>query len=262
MALLNRLNEMAETPEQKMALDGLILLERSGSHLYGTNTPESDDDYVGVFIQSRDYVVGRKVCEVVEFNTNPSNSGKKNGPEDLDCKLYSLDKFIGLAVGNNPNCLEFFFPPENCVIFENGFGKQLRNSFNLFVSLKAYHSFRGYAHSQKERLEIKSGNQTGRRELQALYGYDVKLASHNLRLLLECFQLLKEGVLAFPLAENKLLLDVKRGKFNLEQFYEESKRLSAMVDLVYTGSKLPHGADLEAINDLQIELYENYWSSK
>ena len=36
--------------EREMALNNLILKIRAGSHLYGTNTIDSDEDYIGIFL--------------------------------------------------------------------------------------------------------------------------------------------------------------------------------------------------------------------
>lgn len=109
------------------------------------------------------------------------------------------------------------------------------------------------------RLKLKSGNNTGRKELQEKFGYDVKLAHHNIRLYLECIQLLKEGRIEFPLKENKMLLDIKLGLWSKDDFFAKSEQLSAMCETVYANSKLQSEPDLEAISKLQMELYEEFW---
>ena len=39
----------------------------TGSNLYGTNTPESDKDYLGVFIPEAEFVFGFSKIEEVDF---------------------------------------------------------------------------------------------------------------------------------------------------------------------------------------------------
>jgi len=249
-----------DTPEQEMAKKNCIFFCRVGSHMYGTNTPESDDDFMGVFIPDEDYVLGwNKKVEQVEFRTNPSSSGKANQVGDVDCTLYSLPKWIKLAAGNNPNILEIFFAPENCVLHINGLGKMLMDEYALFVSQKAYHSFKGYSHSQLEKLKTKKNNDTGRRHLVEKYGFDTKLALHNMRLLLESIQLMKGGKIEFPLAENKLLLDVKRGKYSEEEFFKKSDALVQMCDLAFASSTIPFAPNHEKISDLQKSMLLKYW---
>lgn len=252
-----------DTYEQRMAQDNLILLCRVGSNMYGTNTKESDDDFVGIFIPEREYVCGLKSIRQVEIRTNPTGSGKRNQKEDIDITLKSLGEWCKLAQNNNPNILELFFAPENCIIYKNEYWDFLQAHKDLFLSLKIFHSFRGYAHSQRKRLELKSGRNTGRTDLIKKYGYDSKLASHNIRLYLECIQLLKEGKIAFPLPEREMLIQVKTGLWGGEEgfqkFLKESDRLTEVCHNLYSKSKLRYSPAQEEINKLVVDMFFDYW---
>lgn len=53
-----------------MNIEELKILEViTGSNLYGTNTPESDIDYAGIFIPTIDYYFGLKKVEEADFST-------------------------------------------------------------------------------------------------------------------------------------------------------------------------------------------------
>ena len=251
-----------KSEQQQMAVDNCIFFCRTGSHLYGTTTPESDDDFTGVFIPNKDYVLGKRRVEQVEFNTNPSSSGKRNTKDDLDCTLFALDKWTTMCANNNPNRLELFFAPENCILYISDLGKRLFASYKMFISLDSYNSFKGYSHEQMRRLTLKSGNNNGRKDLIEKYGYDTKMASHNIRLYIECIQLLKQGSIEFPLKENKLLLDMKNGRMTYDEFIKKSESLSALCDAVYAASTLQAHPDMGAISKLQTEMYEEFWSTK
>lgn len=56
-------------------------------------------------------------------------------------------------------------------------------------------------------------------------GYDVKFASHALRLLVECEELLLTGRLTFPFTgeSHKSIMNVKKGEVSLEEFYNLSE---------------------------------------
>ena len=142
------------TKEQTMALDNCIALFVTGSQLYGTNTPASDFDYEGVFIETPEYILGNKSCDEVSFSTGDDVS--RNTSEDIDCKLYSLRKYISLAQQNNPNKVEWFFVPDDKFIFkEDKYWDHLVSNRDIFLSLKLKHSFSGYAQSQEHKLLTK-----------------------------------------------------------------------------------------------------------
>jgi hypothetical protein len=64
---------------------------------------------------------------------------------------------------------------------------------------------------------MRSGNNLGRKELIKEYLYDTKMMSHNIRLYLECMQLLNEGTITLPLPERKMVVQIKRGEWKLEE---------------------------------------------
>lgn len=141
--------------EEQMALDNMILKFASGSHAYGTTTPNSDRDYIGIFMPNEEYILGNKVCESVEIRTNPSSSGKQNTKDDTDTILYSLPKYLKLLSANNPTVIETLFYPDNCVLFCNQLGQKLLDNRMLFPSKKVKWTFSGYAVSQKKSLTHK-----------------------------------------------------------------------------------------------------------
>jgi predicted nucleotidyltransferase len=134
------MNEI-NSAEQDMAENNLILKIRTGSKLYGTATDNSDSDYLGVFIPNKEYVIGLKKCEQVDYKTNPANSGQRNSKTDTDMTLYSLPKYIKLCYENNPNLIETLFVDDKNLIFCNEYGKKLLNSASLFVSKRVKHKF-------------------------------------------------------------------------------------------------------------------------
>lgn len=247
--------------EQDMAKDNLIYKYRTGSNLYGTVVEGSDDDFGGIFIPNKDYVLGIKNVEQVALSSKVSKSAR-NQKGDIDFTIYSLTKFIPLAIANNPNIIETLFIPNSCILFINEFGESLRNNKHLFLSKKAYHTFKGYAYSQRRKLEVKRENMTGRTELADKFGYDTKFASHLIRLLLECFQILTEKTIEFPIPQHNMVRDIKIGKYELTWVIEKAEYLEKLVDEAYLKSDLQYSADLEAINKLQIELLETFWRSK
>ena len=86
---------------------GLLLYEyKRGSHAYGLNTKDSDEDYGGIFMASADQLLGLgfDYQEQVQNETN-------------DIVWYELNKFMRLLLSSNPTILESLFVPDDCVIY-------------------------------------------------------------------------------------------------------------------------------------------------
>lgn len=233
----------------------IILKFLTGSHLYGTNTPVSDKDFVAVFMPTEDELLGLREEHIIEDRTNPSSSGKRNTVKDIDCVYYSLHKFAELARQNNPNIIELLFAPERNVLECDRIGEIFLNNRDLFVSNRCYNTFKGYAQSQRKKLEIKKTNMTGRKELSKEYGYDTKFASHLIRLLFEGAQLLTEGFIKFPLENTNLLRSIRAGEYSMMDFLEEAKHHERVMDIAYANCKLPNYKDtFKPINELVIDL--------
>lgn len=245
--------------EQEMAQRNLIYKVRTGSHMYGTRTENSDDDYTGIFIPFKDYVLGLDRCDQVELSTKKSSEERRNTKGDIDFVVYSLPKFIHLCLGNNPNIIELLYAPRNCKLLETSFSRDLIANRDMFLSKRCYHTFKGYAYSQRIKLEVKKENMTGRRELADKFGYDTKFASHMIRLLMECYNILVEKTLYFPLPQNNLVRDIKLGHYDLKWVLEKADEIEKLVDLAYAKSDLQHCPNMKEINKLQIQMLQEYW---
>ena len=141
--------------EKEMAEKNKILVVRSGSHLYGLNTPNSDEDYVGIFIPDVEYLLGFKTCEQVDMGYESKLENGKNSSEAIDCTFYSITKFMKLALDNNPNIIEILFVNEENIVYINDYGRRLLSMRDKFLSERAESTFFGYAKSQKRKIEVK-----------------------------------------------------------------------------------------------------------
>jgi predicted nucleotidyltransferase len=247
--------------EQKMAIDNLIYKIRTGSFMYGTNTETSDEDFGGIFIPKKEYVMGIMKCEQVSLSHKISTT-KRNIAGDIDYTVYALPKMIGLLGCNNPNIIEFLYAPKHCILFKSKFAEELIANRELFLSKKAYHTFKGYAYAQRHKLEIKRDNMTGRTELALKYGYDTKFAGHLIRLLIEGLEILVEKNITFPLHQNNLIRDIKLGKYDLTWVLNKAQELEKLIDEAYIKSDLQYEAQWGKINKLQIRLLEEFWKER
>jgi uncharacterized protein len=133
-----------------------ILKVKSGSHMYGLNTKESDEDYMGIMIPTIDYYFGmKKVNEVSDSLVSKDDFGK-NTSEAIDCKYYEIREFFKLAYENNPNILEILFSNDSNIVKSNSAGKRILENSDLFVSsFFVYKKFMAYAMAQKKKMVVK-----------------------------------------------------------------------------------------------------------
>ncbi len=240
--------------EIELAKKNLIIKGITGSKLYGTETGESDIDYVGVFIPPQEYIYGLKRCEQVIVKEKNENGVL----EEYTC--YSLDKYIRLAIANNPNILSLLFTPTDRLVYVNDFGLELLENKSLFLSKKAYHSFRGYAHAQRRKITSKEQVLGHRKDLIEKYGYDVKFAMHLLRLLYEGLDILVGKELVYPCPMRTLFSGIRRGEKSLQWVLDEADRLEKLIDEQYVKSDLQYCADEAGIEKLQMSMFERFWN--
>ena len=91
---------------------------------------------------------------------------------------------------------------------------------------------------------------SNRYELVLNYGYDTKFASHLIRLLLEGEELLLTGELVFPLSEASLILDIKSGKYSIEEILLMSTEIENRMRDAKERSILPASPNFKKINEL------------
>lgn len=122
-----------------------ILSVIHGSHAYGLNTPESDEDIRGVIVEPiEEFVSYRRTFEQIQ---NHAHDG-----HEQDLTLFGLKKFAKLAADANPNALEILFVEPSEIIKKDKFGQKLIDNRDLFLTKKIFHTFGGYARSQLARL--------------------------------------------------------------------------------------------------------------
>lgn len=119
-----------------------IFLTLHGSRAFGTNTPESDEDFKGICVPPLEYYLGfDKHFEQAEF--------KRPNP---DIVIYEITKFFRLAADCNPSIIEILFTDPAEHIFSSWIMPDIIRCRQKFLSRKARHTFSGYAMSQLKRI--------------------------------------------------------------------------------------------------------------
>jgi uncharacterized protein len=141
---------------KELVKDNRILEIVTGSYLYGTNTPESDLDYVGIFIAPEQYYYGLSSVDEVDCSIISKREDGKNDINAIDRKFYELRKFMKLAMENNPNILEMLFTPT--AVYTDLYGQAIIDNADLFPWKGSAEKFLGYAFSQRHKMVIKVDN--------------------------------------------------------------------------------------------------------
>ena len=128
----------------EMTLQQLLSGEKSrvifhavcGSRAYGTDTPASDLDTMGVFImEMRHYLTAAEPLKQLSDARN-------------DNRFYTLKNFMEMAANANPNIIDLLFVPDDCVLITTPYWVKLREHRDIFISQLAGKSYCEYALSQ------------------------------------------------------------------------------------------------------------------
>lgn len=110
----------------------------AGSHLYKLNTPESDVDTRGIYIESIDNILVGNIDDICADEKN-------------DNSFNELSKFVALLHKSDPICLESLYVPEQNILIKSNVYDLFRSYRNKFLSKKSIYSFCGYATEQIKR---------------------------------------------------------------------------------------------------------------
>jgi len=128
-----------------------------GSRLYGTNTPESDWDYKGIYLPTAEQILDQEVPGTWSEKTNQSDSGRKSGAEDTETELFSLGKFCELLSEGQLVSLDLYFSPD-LSLADNEFGDYVTNTLLLNKDKLISKNIKagvGYARAQAFKYSLK-----------------------------------------------------------------------------------------------------------
>ena len=118
--------------------DGRLLYEYiRGSHLYGLNTPDSDVDTSGVYIATKEQLLG-----FIGYKPQVSDSRHDN-------TWFEVGELVRLLVKSNPSILEaLFVPEEKMIVKPSPLLTELFANKEQFITKQCFNPFIGYAIEQ------------------------------------------------------------------------------------------------------------------
>jgi hypothetical protein len=241
----------------------------AGSVSYGISSDTSDMDVVGFCIPEKETIFPHLRGEIPGFGRQiqrfdvwQQHHIKDNeSRQEYDFSIYSIVKYMQLAMENNPNILDSLFTPQRCVLFCSAVAQIVRENRKLFLHKGSYQKFKGYMFSQLHKIEQKTNSSNPKRaENIALHGFDTKFATHSVRLGLEVEQILIEHDLDIE-RDREILKSIRRGEWSLERIKDFCSQKERHLDDLYQKSTLRHSPDEEAIKDILMNCLEQHYGS-
>lgn len=244
--------------KKQVTEENTILLGFRGSISHGMYVPNTDPnsiddiDLMGVYLAPVSHYIGmKKSKEVTEHFIG-----------QWDVVNYEFKKFVGMLTKSNPNTMSMLFIKPEHYIDVHPYAKLLIDNRHLFVSKLAYNAYIGYAYGQLKKMEsCKCLGYMGkkRKELVERFRYDTKNASHCIRLLRTCVELLETGTInVFRDADAEYLLSIKKGALTIDEVKAEADRLFILAETAFSKTEVPDEPDYLNINEIVKDILLGY----
>lgn len=249
------------------ALKYNILMGYRGSHVHGTYIDPTEEhgtddvDLFSVFAHPQSYYLG------LGGYHNSRSVYETSG--DIDIVGYELRKYIDLLVKGNPNVHSHLWLEPEDYLFVSTAGNLLIDNRDIFISQRLFDSLAGYAYGQLKRMvafQFQGYMGEKRKQLANRYGYDIKNASHCIRLLYMGIHFADTGRINVKLPKHELdvVLSIKRGEVlsivevqaRAEQLFKEFRKLEAQ-----NRESFSRSPDLNMVDMLLSECLRMSWDS-
>ena len=125
-----------------------------GSHIYGTNTPESDQDFKGIYLPTAKEILMQKAKKIIKKSTGKEH--EKNTAEDTDLEIFSIHRYIDLLLEGQTVALDMLFVPDEFIVGGEclELWKEIQANKDKFLH-SGILSFIGYCRTQANKYGIK-----------------------------------------------------------------------------------------------------------
>lgn len=233
-----------------------------GSIAHNLHIPREDDDvfgiddidYFGLYTFPYEYYLGLSGYyhsrEVIDQKV-----------EDIDTVEYEIHKAFHLLSQCNPNIISFLWNKAEHLTEVSEGGKLLLKNKSIFFSRRRIRDgFAGYAYAQLQKLTegaYKGYMGERRKAVVDKYGYDTKNAETLIRLLTQGIEALKTlSIQVYRTIDREFLLEIKTGKYSLNEVQEFADKKFKELDQAYENSKMPLDNNKTDIDELLVEILE------
>ena len=147
-----------------------------GSHLYGTSTPASDEDFKSVFIPDAKEILLQRVKPTIQ-NHKVKAPGERNQPGDVDEEAFALHRYLGLLAEGQTVALDMLFAPRWAMLSQpDQLWDAIVENRHRLVSRQAA-SFVGYCRTQANKYGIRGSRVHAVRNI--VEWFDAAIAEHG-----------------------------------------------------------------------------------
>ncbi|MCK4814583.1 nucleotidyltransferase domain-containing protein [bacterium] len=143
--------KIQEFLKQQPDLD-ILFLGKFGSHLYGTNTETSDEDYKGVFLPTIEQCITNAIPKSISFHSGDDDS--KNSVGDIDIEMYSLQFYLKLIQKGDTGGLDMLHTPLSHTLKSTEPWEFLQSNRSDFYTTNLS-AFVGYCRTQASKYGVK-----------------------------------------------------------------------------------------------------------
>ena len=142
-----------------------------GSHLYGTNTPQSDHDYKSVFIPDASDILLQRVKGSTGHKVK-RYEGDKNSPEDTDDEAYSLQRYLSLLAEGQTVAIDMLFAP--VPLISTPLWEEIKENKDRLLTKKSA-AFVGYCRTQANKYGIKGSRVAAAKAAAELFAHGIEV---------------------------------------------------------------------------------------
>lgn len=175
----------------------------AGSKLYNLVTSNSDEDIRGIFIEPADVFFSLDTFDYYEDIAS-------------DTVLFSLRRFMQMALKNNPNTMDILFAHNSTWVTSTPEWAEIYRSRRHIISQKMISATKGFVYQEYTNW-LK--DKTNRIDQLEKYGYDGKMISHVMRLLFQAESVRHLGMYSPTLwgSERRVVYEMKTGQMSRKQ---------------------------------------------
>lgn len=238
---------------------------RVGSHSHGTYIPPVDEfgvddvDLMVICVPPPKFRLGLKEWTHGDY---------KHGRHDV--VLYEWGKWLHMLRKSNPNVLgTLWLHPDDVLDTPRMYSidafppyERLVAGREKLLSKQMYPAFIGYARGQLYKMthHAHQGYMGDKRKrLVEQFGYDVKNAAHMIRLLRMACEAFESNRISVRRPDAAELVDIKQGKWSLEQVVAEADKLFARAEGALAKTSLPEYPDDLFIQRIMLSGYAHGW---